>query len=181
MAIFLPVFSLVPDKSTIMIRSFTLRTALSASVLSVFLLHIAPAWADTHYTAHAASQSGNGHAVSFSAEQVAHGAQIYAGACAMCHGADLEGGHDVPDLSTYFTARWANTPIDQLAGYISRAMPLMAPGTLPPQDTAALVAFLLHQNGVVSATDAPLPMEEARLAKLRFPAPSASSAAATKP
>lgn len=67
-----------------MTRSFTLRTALLASVLSVFLLHTAQAWADTHYTAHAASQSGNGHAVSFSAEQVAHGAQIYAGACAMC-------------------------------------------------------------------------------------------------
>lgn len=163
-----------------MTRSFPQRTALLASVLSVILLHTAPTWADTHYTAHAASQSGNRHAVSFSAEQVAHGAQIYAVACAMCHGADLEGGHDVPDLSTYFTARWANTPIAQLAGYISRAMPLMAPGTLRPQDTAALVAFLLHQNGVISATDLPLPIEEARLAKLFFLAPSASSVAGAK-
>ncbi|MFH7811807.1 MULTISPECIES: c-type cytochrome [Acetobacter] len=157
-----------------MTLSFTLRVTFVVSVL-VTCLHIGQAWAAPHSTAQAGSQSGNGHAVSFSTEQVAHGAQIYAGACAMCHGADLEGGHDVPDLGTYFTTRWANTPIDQLAGYISHAMPLMAPGTLPPQDTAALVAFLLHQNGVISATDAPLPMEEARLAKLRFPVLSASS------
>jgi mono/diheme cytochrome c family protein len=174
LAIFLPAFSSVTDKSAIMTLSFTPRVTFVVSVL-VACLHIGQAWAAPHSTAQAGSQSGNGHAVSFSTEQVAHGAQIYAGACAMCHGADLEGGHDVPDLGTYFTARWANTPIDQLAGYISHAMPLMAPGTLPPQDTAALVAFLLHQNGVISATDAPLPMEEARLVKLRFPVLSASS------
>lgn len=153
---------------------FPLRTSLLACALACLpLAHTA--WADPQHTSRTGSRAGNGQPVSFSAEQVAHGAQIYAGACAMCHGADLEGGHDVPDLGNYFAARWANTPLDRLAGYITHAMPLMAPGTLPPQDTAALVAFLLHQNGVTSASNAPLPMEEDRLAKMRFPAPGQST------
>ncbi|WP_338332247.1 cytochrome c [Acetobacter sp. LMG 32666] len=153
-----------------MFFSFPLRAAALACMLAC-LPHTGGAWAQSYTTGHTGGRAGAVQPVSFSAEQVAHGAQIYAGACAMCHGADLEGGHDVPDLSTYFTARWANTPLDRLAGYIAHAMPLMAPGTLPPQDTAALVAFILHHNGATSATNAPLPMEDARLAKFRFPAP----------
>lgn len=162
------------DKDGTMTFSFSHFSSLRMALMACALAYLAPAgaaWASPQDSAPASNRNGNGHPVSFSAEQVAHGAQIYAGVCAICHGADLEGGHDVPDLSTYFTAHWANTPLDQLARYISRAMPLMAPGTLPPQDTAALVAFLLHNNGVTSATNAPLPMEEDRLAKIRFPAP----------
>lgn len=149
-----------------------LRTALLACVLAG-LPHASTAWAGPQHAPRTGGRASTGQPLSFSTEQVTHGAQIYAGACAMCHGADLEGEHDVPDLGNYFVARWANTPLDRLAGYITRAMPLMAPGTLPPQDTAAVVAFLLHHNGVTSSGNAPLPMEEARLAKIRFPAPKA--------
>lgn len=163
------------DKNGIMTLSFPPLPRLHALFSACALVLLPPlagaAWADPQQNAYTGGRSGGGHPVSFSAEQVTHGAQIYAGACAICHGTDREGGHDVPDLSTYFAARWANTPLDRLSGYISRAMPLMAPGTLPPQDTAALVAFLLHENGVASATNAPLPTEESRLAKFRFPAP----------
>lgn len=138
---------------------------------AVACLHLAGmAWADTQQHAAAHHQNSTGTAIPFSAEQVTYGAQIYAGTCAICHGINLEGGHDVPDLGDYFTARWANTPLDQLAGYIARAMPLMAPGTLSPRDTVALVAFLLHQNGVSPSSNTPLPVDEHQLAKLHFPA-----------
>ncbi|MFT8468520.1 c-type cytochrome [Acetobacter syzygii] len=160
-----------------------LRAATALMVCT--LAGLAPAsgaWAAPYTATHASNRGNNGPSVTFSAEQVTHGAQIYAGACAMCHGADLEGGHDVPDLGNYFMARWANTPLDRLAGYITHAMPLMAPGTLPPQDTAALVAFVLHHNGVTATSNTPLPMEEARQAKIRIPAPQALAAApASKP
>ena len=136
------------------------------------------AWAEPYHGARPGSRGGAGQPLSFSAEQVAHGAQLYGANCAMCHGVDLAGGHDVPDLGPYFVARWANTPLDRLASAMVHAMPLMAPDTLPPQDTAALMAFVLHHNGVTSATNAPLPMEEARLAKIRFPTPSLPPAAA---
>lgn len=150
----------------------SLRGALVACALVGFYC-AGTAWADAQHNPHTNNRNTNGKAVSFSADQVALGAQIYAGACAVCHGAVLEGGHDVPDLGNYFTARWASTPLDQLAGYISRAMPLMAPGTLSAQQTAALVAFLLHQNGVSSASNAPLPADATQLAKFRFPAAAA--------
>ena len=147
--IFFPVFSHAMDKDG---KKFFYPLALRHSFLAawaVACLHLAgTAWADTQQHAAAHHQNSTGTATPFSAEQVAYGAQIYAGTCAICHGINLEGGHDVPDLGDYFTARWANTPLDQLAGYIARAMPLMAPGTLSPRDTVALVAFLLHQNGV---------------------------------
>lgn len=141
------------------------HTSLMACVLGSLSLHHG-AWAEPHHATHTGNRGNTGQPVSFSAEQVAHGAQIYATTCATCHGPDLAGGHDVPDLGLYFTTRWANTPLDRLASAVSHAAPLM-----PPQDTAALVAFILHQNGVTSATNAPLPMEEARLAKIRFPTP----------
>lgn len=86
-------------------------------------------------------------APSFTAEQADHGAQIYAGTCAMCHGAALEGAHDMPPLRGLFVARWANTSLNKLYAYITHAMPLMAPGTLPPQDNIDVIAFLLRENG----------------------------------
>ena len=153
-----------------MFFSFTLRTTTMACLLAGLPLAGGAAWAEPSPPSSAAVHTGTAQPVQFSAEQVAHGAQIYAASCATCHGEDLAGGHDVPDLGSYFVARWANTPLDRLAGYIAHAMPLTAPGSLPPQDTAALVAFLLQRNGVTSATNAPLPMEDARLAKIRFPA-----------
>lgn len=138
---------------------------------AVACLHFAgAARADTQQRAATSNRSSNGAALTFSAEQVSHGAQVYAGTCAMCHGTSLEGGHDVPDLGSYFTARWANAPLAQLTGYISRAMPLMAPGTLSSQDTVALVAFLLRQNGVRPSSNTPMPVDERQLAKLYFPA-----------
>lgn len=150
------------------------RTPLVACALASFYC-AGTVRADVQHSSHTNSHNTNGKAISFSPEQVSLGAQIYAGACAVCHGAVLEGGHDVPDLGNYFTARWANTPLDQLTGYISRAMPLMAPGTLSAQETTALVAFLLRQNGVNSTGNTPLPADASQLAKFRFPTPASLS------
>lgn len=111
-------------------------------------------------------------APSFTAEQADHGAQIYAGTCAMCHGAGLEGAHDMPPLRGLFVARWANTSLNKLYAYITHAMPLMAPGTLPPQDNIDVIAFLLRENGTEPG-HTPLPADENRLAQMVFPVPNA--------
>ncbi|ASC04978.1 hypothetical protein WSS15_22260 [Acetobacter pasteurianus] len=111
-------------------------------------------------------------APSFTAEQADHGAQIYAGTCAMCHGAALEGAHDMPPLRGLFVARWANTSLNKLYAYITHAMPLMAPGTLPPQDNIDVIAFLLRENGTEPG-HTPLPADENRLAQMVFPTPNA--------
>jgi S-disulfanyl-L-cysteine oxidoreductase SoxD len=95
----------------------------------------------------------------------ATGAAIYAGKCAACHGAKGEGIEKNPRLigrepaagyafGTNVTAvktignywPYATTLYD----YINRAMPLTAPGSLPPEEVYALVAFLLAENGVIA-------------------------------
>lgn len=79
--------------------------------------------------------------------QAAEGAVLYAQQCAMCHGAALEGTFEVPGLTGKFVANWAGRPLGDLYGYLGRAMPQFAPGTLAPADNARIVAFLLKTNG----------------------------------
>ncbi|MFW7268517.1 c-type cytochrome [Gluconacetobacter sp. Hr-1-5] len=78
--------------------------------------------------------------------ELTHGADLYRTACAMCHGTRLEGNFETPALTGRFVANWAGAPVSELEAYVHRAMPLMAPGTLSPDDTRAVVAFLLEAN-----------------------------------
>ena len=94
------------------------------------------------------------------------GATVYAGACASCHGANGEGKPPAyPQLvggprgnfnfaSDFKIQRtignywpYATTLYD----YIRRAMPLTAPGTLTPDQTYAVTAYLLNREGIVPA------------------------------
>ena len=91
---------------------------------------------------------------------VQQGAAIYAIKCAACHGPTgtegpkdrLVGGqgslatdHPAKTIGSYWP--YATTLYD----YINRAMPLNAPQSLTPDDVYAIVAWLLHQNGIVPA------------------------------
>lgn len=95
------------------------------------------------------------------------GVQVYAAKCAACHGASGEGIAPAPRLvgadprqgfpfGTDFKIPrtvgnywpYATTLYD----YIHRAMPLPAPGSLTPDETYALVAYLLVQNQIVPPT-----------------------------
>jgi cytochrome c len=98
---------------------------------------------------------------------VATGAAIYADRCASCHGATgREGpyallvgdgtplgwrigrpakGATPPTVGNLFP--YATTLYD----YVHRAMPWARPGSLTPEETYSLVAWMLHQNGIVPA------------------------------
>lgn len=90
--------------------------------------------------------------------QAAEGRALYEGQCAMCHGAMLEGTYEIPALKGRFLTHWAGRPVATLADYIRVAMPQMAPGTLSPEDTARLTAYLLKENGM-PAGPRPLPAD----------------------
>ncbi len=95
---------------------------------------------------------------------VATGKALYAAQCAACHGAAGEGtpiapavvgrepttgfGED-PKLVRTIGNWWphATTVFD----YLQRAMPQNAPGSLTPDQTYALTAYLLAENGAVGA------------------------------
>ncbi len=89
---------------------------------------------------------------------VESGSLLYLSRCVPCHGAQGRGGSggelaggsepltsDTPDqnIGTYWP--FATTLFD----FIRRAMPLMAPGSLKPDEVYALTAYLLYENGVI--------------------------------
>jgi mono/diheme cytochrome c family protein len=97
----------------------------------------------------------------------ATGEATYALKCAACHGPSGEGigpnpkliGNDPPAGFAFASDAKAAKTIGNywpyattLYDYLHRAMPLTAPGSLTPDETYGLVAFLLSRNGVVPAT-----------------------------
>jgi mono/diheme cytochrome c family protein len=99
--------------------------------------------------------------------QAAEGAELYKGVCAACHGENMMGTYEVPTLTGKFVANWANGSVGTLFDYISNAMPQMAPGSLPAEDNAKIVAYLLKANGMPAGSK-PLPSDTAALGKIAF-------------
>lgn len=106
---------------------------------------------------------------------VQQGAVVYASKCASCHGATgaegpkdrLVGGqgslateHPIKTIGSYWP--YATTLYD----YINRAMPLTAPQSLTPDEVYALVAWLLHHNGIIPADAA---LDAQTLPSVRMP------------
>ena len=95
---------------------------------------------------------------------VAEGAKIYAAKCASCHGAKGEGGSAERLVDRESGKNWdfaTNAKLVKTVGnywpyattlydYTYRAMPFMQPGTLTPDETYALTAFILALNKIVS-------------------------------
>lgn len=97
---------------------------------------------------------------------VAEGKALYAVKCAFCHNVDLKGGEGFtgPRLvatephegfgASYSLPRtvgnyWPHA--SSVYDYIYRSMPQNAPGSLSPDETYALLAYVLSESGVVPA------------------------------
>jgi cytochrome c len=101
---------------------------------------------------------------------VAEGATIYAAKCASCHGAKGQGGAADRLVASEPSQRtvgnywpYATTLYD----YTFRSMPFMQPGSLTPNETYALVAFILNLNGIVPESAV---MDASSLPKVVMPA-----------
>lgn len=90
---------------------------------------------------------------------VKQGAQVFAAKCAACHGpTGTEGPKDrlVGGRNTLQTPKPVRTIgsywpyATTLYDYINRAMPFYAPQSLTPDEVYSVVAWLLHQNGIIS-------------------------------
>ncbi|MBC2666848.1 cytochrome c [Novosphingobium flavum] len=108
----------------------------------------------------------------YSESQAAEGARVYGMRCAMCHGRQLEGTLETPALTGKFVANWAGRPVGDLYDYLGRAMPQFAPGSLPPEEDAKVIAYILKANGYRPG-GAPLPADSAALGRIDLPAPGA--------
>jgi mono/diheme cytochrome c family protein len=85
----------------------------------------------------------------YSAAQANAGGQIFAQQCATCHGANMEGvaGPALRGTPFHQLAQAQALNAQSLLTVVSQTMPQDNPATLAPAQYAALVAYILQQNG----------------------------------
>jgi mono/diheme cytochrome c family protein len=67
--------------------------------------------------------------------------------CVSCHGSELMGGEAGPTLvGLEFLGNWNSLSLGDLFDRIHATMPADAPGSLSPQDTADVIAYVLKLN-----------------------------------
>lgn len=96
----------------------------------------------------------------YTAAQAKVGEEAYAGMCTGCHNTASHTG-DV------FTNAWGGRPVSELYGFIRAAMPKNEPGSLTPEEYAAIVAYILKLNGMPAGKQ-PLPADSAALDRIRI-------------
>ena len=86
----------------------------------------------------------------YTKEQAERGKTSYTQTCGRCHGARLIGGEIAgevaPDLKgVYFILKWSN-PLSDLFIKIEDTMPKDDSGSVSPEETADIIAYLLQSN-----------------------------------
>ena len=99
----------------------------------------------------AAGQQPDATAVpAYTHEQAEVGEAVYRDACADCHLANLRGDFEAPELAgRSFRRSWGEVPIGELLENIRTTMPEDAPESLSDEEYAAIVAYIIRENGGV--------------------------------
>jgi S-disulfanyl-L-cysteine oxidoreductase SoxD len=113
----------------------------------------------------------------FAAEQAKRGEALYTDSCAACHDPQLAGGVGPALAGKEFIAGWKDRTVGDLFETIKNTMPLTAPGTLTPAQSADAVAFILSFNKFPAGTSE-LAADAAPLKAVKFAEPGAPSAGA---
>jgi mono/diheme cytochrome c family protein len=85
----------------------------------------------------------------YTADQATQGAAVYSQSCGACHGPQLEG-VAAPALKGSVFGEMATAQsltADSLLDVIVNTMPQSDPGSLKPEEYAAVTAYILQQNG----------------------------------
>jgi cytochrome c len=86
--------------------------------------------------------------------QAMRGTTLYSEQCASCHGEDLTGIADLfPALAgDAFLMLWQGRPMSELFEKVSLTMPALDPGSLTPEQSADLVAYMLSVSKYPAGT-----------------------------
>jgi mono/diheme cytochrome c family protein len=80
-------------------------------------------------------------------EQAKRGEAVSAKMCTSCHGPDLSGGEAGPALvGLEFIGNWVNLTMADFYDRVHATMPADAPGTMTPQQTSDVCAYVLKLN-----------------------------------
>ena len=99
----------------------------------------------------AASGAPPAHGGAYTKAQAASGAKAYAANCASCHGAKLQG-VTAPALKGKDSPITGIRTVGYVYNFASTQMPLGKPGSLSPATYAAIVAYIMQQNGHPAGT-----------------------------
>ncbi len=92
--------------------------------------------------------SAGGSAPQFTAAQVAAGKTAYNANCAVCHGSTMTNGtFGTPLAGEYFKTMWGGKSVKAVYDRAQKTMPPAAPGSLPKDSYANIVAYILELNG----------------------------------
>jgi len=113
----------------------------------------------------------------YSTGQAGRGQQIYQAQCAECHGNAMEGTSGPPLVGDGFLSNWSARPLANLVDKIQKTMPFNLPGSLSPQQSTDLTAYILQAGKFTAGPDE---LTDATLAQIAFPTVrTASPSAAT--
>jgi mono/diheme cytochrome c family protein len=113
----------------------------------------------------------------FSDAQARRGEGLYADQCGLCHGDKLEGSQGPPLTGDFFVSRWSAQPLSDLTNKIRNTMPAGSPGSLTPQQSTDLLAYILKSGGFPAGkTD--LASDEAVLSRIGWPKAAVAAAPA---
>jgi mono/diheme cytochrome c family protein len=98
----------------------------------------------------------------YSAEQAKRGQMVYNEQCSFCHGDDLKGSDVIPALTgEAFSKTYANKPVADLHVKISSSMPATSPGSLTPEQTSDVIAYMFSVYKLpAGATELPAKADE---------------------
>lgn len=84
----------------------------------------------------------------FTVAQAAQGRAAFENNCSACHGDNLDNGEFAPALKgPAFIQNWGTKTAGDLFGFMATQMPPNDPGGLNPSTYAAILAFIVSQNG----------------------------------
>ncbi len=101
----------------------------------------------------------------YTSAQVERGRAVYGQSCAVCHGSQLQG-VSAPALTGTALER-VHVNLMQFQTTVTQQMPLTAPGSLPPQDYAAVIAYILAYDCVKPAAGGAVPYPSAPLPEFK--------------